>query len=276
MPNIHPTAIISPGASIAEDVQIDAFTIIEEDVSIGPGCKINSCVRINSGTHLGSEVKIAHGVVLGSEPQDLKFEGEKTQLFIGDRTKIHEFCMLSRGTSARGETRVGKDCFLMAYAHVAHDCLLGDNIILANAVNMAGHVEIEDHAIVGGVVPIHQFVRIGCHSMVGGGFRVPKDVPPYILAGGDPLSFNGLNSVGLKRRGFSNEARKALRLAYRILYRSQLNVQEALIRIEAECEQTEEVRHLLTFIRKSERGIIPGMKRGRLQLAETDEQNRDV
>ena len=271
MSEIHPTAIVDPKASIADDVQIEAYTIIEDDVIIGSGCKIGSCVRIHAGTRLGSGITIAHGVVLGSCPQDLKFKGEKTYLHVGDRTNIHEYCMLSRGTGDNGQTRVGKDCLLMAYTHVAHDCLLGDNIILANAVNMAGHVTIEDFAVLGGVVPIHQFVRIGCHVMIGGGFRVPKDVPPYILAANEPLAFSGLNNVGLRRRGFSAETQKALRHAYRLLYRSRLNVKQALERIEAECEQTPEVKHTIAFIRESKRGIIPGMPPRHSRVESEDE-----
>ncbi|MBU1708049.1 acyl-ACP--UDP-N-acetylglucosamine O-acyltransferase [bacterium] len=263
MPDIHPNAIVHPEAQIGEGTQIDAFAIIEENVTVGSGCRIGSCSRLKSGTRLGKDVIIAHGAVLGSEPQDLKFAGEKTELFVGDRSNIREFCTLNRGTGEGGQTRIGKDCLLMTYVHVAHDCILGDNVILANSVNMAGHVVIEDFVIVGGVVPIHQFVRIGCHAMVGGGFRVPKDVTPYILAGGEPLSFSGLNSVGLRRRGFSNETRRALQQAYRILYRSGLNVKDALLKIEAECEQTPEVKHLVAFIRESKRGILPAPKRGR-------------
>ncbi|MFH1011291.1 MAG: acyl-ACP--UDP-N-acetylglucosamine O-acyltransferase [bacterium] len=268
---IHPTAIVSPKASIADDVRIEAYAVIEEDVVIGSGCRIGSCVRIQSGTRLGEGVQIAHGAVLGGTPQDFKFKGEKSFLCVGDQTDIREFCLLSRGTGENGETRIGKHCMLMAYVHVAHNCLLGDNIVLANAVNMAGHVTIEDFAIIGGVVPIHQFVRIGCHSMIGGGFRVPKDVPAYILAGSEPLIFRGLNSVGLRRRGFSGETRRALQQAYRILYRSGLNVSQALERIEAECEQTPEVRHTVAFIRGSKRGIIPGLRGKRHEHAETDE-----
>jgi UDP-N-acetylglucosamine acyltransferase len=266
MLEIHPTAIIDPRASIADDVQIEAYTIIEDDVVINSGCRIASCVRIKAGTRLGNGVIIAHSAVLGSHPQDLKFKGEKTYLHVGDRTSIREYCTLNRGTGEGGQTRVGKDCMLMTYVHVAHDCLLGDNIILANAVNMAGHVIIEDFAVVGGVVPIHQFVRIGCHSMIGGGFRVPQDVPPYILAAGEPLAFNGLNSVGLRRRGFPSETRNALRRAYRLLYRSRLSVPQALERIEAECEQTLEVRHVVEFVRGSKRGIISGAQRHRPRI----------
>jgi UDP-N-acetylglucosamine acyltransferase len=271
MPIIHPTAIVHPKASIADDVQIEAYAILEEDVVIGRGTRVGSCVRIQSGTRIGENVRIAHGAALGSVPQDLKFRGEKTYLHIGDFTDIREFCVFSRGTGENGQTRIGKHCLLMAYAHVAHDCTLGDHVILANAVNMGGHVTVEDYAIVGGVVPIHQFVRIGCHSMIGGGFRVPKDVPAYILAGSEPLCFRGLNSVGLRRRGFSKETRQALQQAYRILYRSGLNVSQALERIEAECEQTPEVKHAVTLIRESKRGIIPGPRGIRDKTDETDD-----
>ncbi len=268
---IHPTAIVHPKASIADDVEIEAYAIIEEDVVIGRGTRVGSCVRVRSGVRIGESVRIAHGAVLGGDPQDLKFRGEKSYLHVGDQTDIREFCVFSRGTGENGQTRIGKNCLLMAYAHVAHDCTVGDHVILANAVNMGGHVTIEDFAIIGGVVPIHQFVRIGCHSMIGGGFRVAKDVPAYVLAGSEPLAFHGLNSVGLRRRGFSKEARQALQHTYRILYRSGLNVSQALERIEAECEQTPEVKHAVALIRASKRGIIPGPRGSRYKLDEADE-----
>src|SRR4030066_323552 len=184
------------------------------------------------------------------------FSGEKTYAHIGDNTVIREYVTVSRGTKQRGETRIGENCFLMAYAHIAHDCILGNSVILANAVNLAGHVEIDDFAIIGGVVPVHQFVRIGCHSIVGGGFRVQMDVCPYMLAAGYPLKIYGLNLVGLKRRGFADKTIKLLERAYRILFRSKLNTSEALTKIQAELEITPEIQNLINFIQKSERGII--------------------
>ena len=194
--------------------------------------------------------------MVGTAPQDLKFRGEATTLEMGNHTTIREYVTLNRGTSERGKTTIGNHCFIMAYVHVAHDCSVGNNVILANSVNMAGHVVIEDHAVIGGLVPLHQFVRVGAHAMIGGGFRVPKDVPPFILAGQEPLAFQGLNLVGLKRRNFSRESIDLLRRAYQIIYESDLNVSQAIERIRAELAPSEEVGHILEFIGKSKRGII--------------------
>jgi UDP-N-acetylglucosamine acyltransferase len=253
---IHPSAIIHPGAEIADQVEIGPYTIIEDNVEIKADTQIFSHVRIASGTRLGKNCRVFQGAVLGTIPQDLKFAGEETTLEIGDRTTIREYATLNRGTADRRKTTVGNDCFLMAYSHVAHDCTLGNNVVIANTVNMAGHVVIEDHVGIGGVTPIHQFVRIGMHSFIGGGYRVPKDVPPFILAMGEPLQYGGLNVVGLKRRGFTNETLSALKSAYRIIYRQNLNLVDALDKIEQEITQLEEVKYLVSFFRNSERGVI--------------------
>ena len=218
--------------------------------------RVASNVLIASGARIGRRCRIHHGSVVGTIPQDLKFAGEKTELVVGDETVVREFATLNRGSKDRWKTTIGANCLLMAYAHIAHDCLIGNNVIIANAVNMGGHVTIEDFAIVGGMVPVHQFVRIGRHVMIGGGFRVPKDVPPYILAGQEPLSFEGLNSVGLQRRGFSPEAIASIESAYRYIYDSNLNVSQALEKIKKEMTITEEVRHIIEFVEKSERGIV--------------------
>jgi len=193
---------------------------------------------------------------LGTLPQDLKFEGEKTHLTIGDGTVIREYATLNRGTKYRGRTVVGKNCFIMAYAHIAHDCLLGDHVILANSVNLAGHIEIGDYAIIGGVVPIHQFVKIGAHAIVGGGFRVQKDVCPYALVAGYPLKTVGLNRIGLQRRGFPEKTMQILEKTFRILFKSKLNTTQAVEKIKSERELTPEVQTVLDFIAKSDRGII--------------------
>lgn len=258
MTNIHPTAVVSSRAKIADDVVIEPYTVIDDDVAIEEGCRISSHVRIHSGTRLARGVRVFHGAAIGGEPQDLKFGGEASELFIGENTVIREFVTLSRGTKATGKTLIGKNCLLMAYAHVAHDCVIGDNVILVNCVELAGHVEVEDHAIIGGVVPVHQFVHIGRHSMIGGGLRVPKDVPPYILAGGQPLRYFGLNSVGLKRRGFPVETRAALKNAYQLLFQSDLNLAQAVKRIGEEYRSVPEVQQVLDFIAKSKRGLLPG------------------
>ncbi len=249
-------AVVSPKAQLGENVSVGPFTIIEDDVVIGAGTTIGSHVLIANGSRIGKECRIHHGAVLGTNPQDLKFHGEISTLEIGDHTTIREYATLNRGTHARGKTTVGNHCYIMAYAHVAHDCSVGNHVILANAVNMAGHVVIEDYVVVGGLVAIHQFERIGKHAMIGGGFRATKDVPPFVLAGQEPLSFNGLNIVGLKRRNFTQQTIDLLDKVYQVVYNSSLNVTQALEKIKNEMEMTEDVRHVVEFIEKSKRGII--------------------
>jgi UDP-N-acetylglucosamine acyltransferase len=253
---IHKTAQVSSKAEIGQNVEIGPFTVIEDDVIIGNETIIGSNVIIASGARIGEKCNIFHGAVLATVPQDLKFGNEKTTLEIGKNTTIREYATLNRGTTDHWKTVVGDNCLLMAYSHVAHDCTLGNNVIIANSVNMAGHVTIEDFVGIGGMVPIHQFVKIGKHTFVGGGFRVPKDVPPYIRAMGEPLRYAGLNSVGLQRRGFSSEALSELKKAYRIFYRSNLTVEKALKKIEAEIRPIAEVQEMVRFIKSCERGII--------------------
>jgi UDP-N-acetylglucosamine acyltransferase len=253
---VHPTAIVDPGASLGDGVIVGPWALIGPNVSVGDGTEIGPRVLIERDTVVGEDCFIANGAVLGTAPQDLKFKGEHTTLEVGDRTIIREFATLNRGTSASGSTVVGSDCLLMAYTHVAHDCEIGNHVILANAVNMAGHVVIEDWVIIGGVTPIHQFVRVGAHAFVGGGTRVPQDVPPYCRAAGNPPKLYGLNSVGLERRGLAEDVRKALKQAYRVLFHSEENMSKAVARAEAEVASIPEVRHLLEFIRASERGVI--------------------
>ncbi|HPC10589.1 MAG TPA: acyl-ACP--UDP-N-acetylglucosamine O-acyltransferase [candidate division Zixibacteria bacterium] len=255
MSGIHPTAIISPAAELAEDVSVGPYTVIEGDVRIGPGTAIASSCLIASGARIGERCVIAHGAVIATQPQDLKFGGEKTFVEIGDGTLIREYATVNRGTAAHGTTTVGKGCMLMAYSHVAHDCILGDHVILANAVNLAGHVEIDDYVIIGGIVPVHQFVKIGAHAMIGGGFRVPQDVCPYSLCGGYPLRVMGINAVGLRRRGFTRDAVAAIEQAFKILFFSKLNTSQALERIRAEMEITPEVGRILEFADRSTRGL---------------------
>ncbi|UCB52134.1 MAG: acyl-ACP--UDP-N-acetylglucosamine O-acyltransferase [Candidatus Zixiibacteriota bacterium] len=254
--DIHPTAIVHQKAKLADDVNVGPFSIVNEGAQIGAGTEIGSHALIDSGTVIGEKCSIHHGAVLGTLPQDLKFKGEKTHLTIGDGTTVREYATLNRGTEYRGETVVGKSCFIMAYAHVAHDCLLGDHVILANSVNLGGHVEIGDYAIIGGVVPVHQFVKIGAHSIIGGGFRVQKDVCPYALLGGYPLKTMGLNRVGLTRRGFPEKTMEILDQAFRILFKSRLNTSQAVEKIKSELEPIPEVQTILDFIAKSERGIV--------------------
>jgi len=259
-PTLDTRAVVSANAHLENDVVVGPNSIIEDDVVIGSGTQIASNVLVASGTRIGKDCRIHHGAVLGTIPQDLKFKGESTTLEIGDHTTIREYATLNRGTHERQKTTVGNHCFIMAYAHVAHDCDVGNHVILANSVNMAGHVVIEDYVIIGGLSPIHQYVRIGGHSMIGGGFRVPKDVPPYILAGHEPMVFQGLNIVGLKRRNFPAETIDLLEEAYRILYQSRLNVSQAVERIKSELPQTPEIQHILGFVSASKRGIIGGRR----------------
>ena len=258
--SIDSRAVVSPKAQLGENVSAGPFTVIEDDVVVGAGTQIASNVLIANGTRIGKDCRIHHGAVLGTVPQDLKFRDEPTTLEIGDHTIIREYATLNRGTHERRKTTVGSHTFIMAYAHIAHDCDVGSHVILANSVNMAGHVVIEDHVVIGGITPIHQFVRIGCHTMIGGGFRVPKDVPPYILAGQEPMVFQGLNIVGLKRRNFPPETIDLLEQTYRILYQSHLNVSQAVERIKTELQQTREVQHIIDFIAASTRGIIGGQR----------------
>ena len=256
MSNIHTTAIVSPKAELADDVTIGPHTIIEDNVVVGPGTKIASSALIASGARLGANVTVAHGAVVGTVPQDLKFGGEDSLLVVGDNTTIREYATLNRGTAERGETTVGKNCLIMAYAHIAHDCVIGNNVILANSVNLAGHIEIDDFAILGGVLPVHQFVKIGAHVMIGGGFRVQQDVCPYALIAGYPLRTVGLNALGLKRRGFAPEAVRTIKTVYKLLFFSKLNTTQAVERIKSEVEIIPEIQIILDFIGRSNRGLI--------------------
>lgn len=256
MPNIHPSAIVDAKAELADDVTVGPFSIIEADVVVDAGTQIDSNVLMAAGARIGKNCRIHHGAVVGTIPQDLKFSGERTTLEIGDNTVIREFCDLNRGTEERGWTKIGKDSFLMAYVHVAHDCFVGDRVILANGVQLAGHVTIEDWVIVGGLTPIHQFCTIGQHAFVGGGYRVVQNVPPYILAAGEPLTYKGLNVVGLKRRGFSRDTLMALRKCFRYIYRAKLNTSQAIEAIQSEIPDLPEIRKVIDFIQDNERGII--------------------
>ncbi len=256
MNEIHPTAIVDGKAELGNNVKIGPYSIVEAETKIHDNVTIGSNCLVARYTELKAGVTLFHGVVLGTVPQDLKFEGEKTTLVIGEKTTIREYAMLNRGTSESGTTTIGKNCFLMAYTHAAHDCQIGDNVIMANAVNLGGHVHIGDYAILGGLVPVHQFVKIGAHCMVGGGFRVQQDVCPYSLVGGYPLKVVGLNKIGLKRRGFSKETLEILERTYKILFFSKLNRSQAVEKIRAEIPLIAEVKLILDFIRDSDRGII--------------------
>lgn len=252
---VHATAMVHDHAELGRGVIVGPNTIIGPGVMIGDGTEIGSNVLIERDTIIGRDCRISHGAVLGTEPQDLKYEGEETHLVVGDRTVIREYATLNRGTRASGRTAVGSDSLLMTYVHVAHDCHIGDHVILSNAVNMGGHTTIGDWAIVGGLTAIHQFVRIGAHAFVGGASRVPKDIAPYVRCAGSPLAMAGLNSVGLRRRGFSEETRLALKRAYRLFFASEYNVSQALERARAELPALPEVEAFITFFEESERGV---------------------
>jgi len=256
--HIDPRAVVGPKAVIGENVTIAPFVIVEDGAVIGDGTSVASHALIATGARIGAGCVIHQGAVIGNAPQDLKYANEPTTCEIGDRTVVREYAALHRGTGEGGRTIVGTDCFLMGYVHLAHDCVVGNNVIMANAAMAAGHVVIEDFVIIGGITPIHQFVRIGCHAMIGGGLRVPKDVPPYALAGNAPLVFEGLNAIGLRRRGFTRETLDALDRMYTIIYRSRLNVSQALERITADPDllKIKEVQHCVEFIKESKRGII--------------------
>jgi UDP-N-acetylglucosamine acyltransferase len=252
---IHPTALVDGGAHLSDGVTVGPYSIIGPGVTIGPDTRIGPHVLVERDTAIGSGCVIHKGAVLGTDPQDLKYAGEETRLEIGDRTVIREYATLNRGTSALGYTSVGDDCLLMAYTHVAHDCQLGNHVILSNSVNMGGHVLIGDWAIVGGLTPIHQFVRIGQHAFVGGLSRVSKDIPPYVKAAGSPVQLYGLNSVGLQRRGFSEEVRRELKRAYRLFFASSYNTSQALERARDELRALPEIEVFLSFFEASERGV---------------------
>ena len=248
---IHPTAIVHPDAELGAGCSIGPYTIVEPNVTIGAGTQVASSAMIGAHTRIGAECRIYHGAVVGSIPQDQKFIGEQSILEIGDRTSIREFATLNRGTSALGKTVIGSDTLVMAYVHVAHDCVVGNRVILANGTQLGGHVEIDDFAIAGGLVAVHQFVHIGRHSFISGGSKVTKDICPYIKYGREPLKPVSLNTVGLKRCGFTDETLKTLKQTYRLLFRSSHNVTEAVKVAMKEVEQTDEVKRLLAFIQES-------------------------
>lgn len=255
-PAVHPTAVVDPNATIAASAVIGPYTIIGPDVVIGEDVRIAGHVLVQQDTSIGDGCRIHHGAVLGTDPQDLKFGGERSRLEVGPQTMIREYATLNRGTGEGGLTKVGSDCLLMAYSHVAHDCVLGDGVILANSVNLAGHVEIGSFATIGGLVGIHQFVRIGSHAFVGACSKLAQDIPPYLLVDGNPCLPHGLNVVGLRRRGFEAATIRGLRRAYKLVFASDLNIGGALDAIEAAPDVGPEVAAFVAFIRSTERGIV--------------------
>ncbi len=251
-------AYIHPDATIGKDVIIDAFAYVDANVVIGDGTHIASNATILSGARIGKNCKIFSGAVISAVPQDLKFAGEDSVVEIGDNTTIRECVTVNRGTKVTGRTVVGSNCLLMAYVHVAHDCTVGNNVILVNGVQLAGEVEVHDYAIISSSTLVHQFCRIGKHVMIQGGSKVNKDIPPYIKAGRDPLSYGGINSIGLRRRGFANEKIDEIQNIYRLIYQKGMNNSDAVKAIEAEMPTTEERDEVVNFVKESSRGIIKG------------------
>jgi UDP-N-acetylglucosamine acyltransferase len=254
----QPLAYVHPEAKVADNVVIEPFVSIDKDVVIGEGTRIGSSVTIMPGVRIGKNCRIFPGAVIGAEPQDLKFKGEYSIVEIGDNTTIREYVTINRGTSAKGKTVVGSNCLLMAYVHVAHDCVVGNNVILVNSTQLAGEVVIDDFAILGGMSAVHQFVHVGSHVMISGGSLVRKDVPPFIKAGREPLAYVGINSIGLRRRNFSNEKIREVQEIYRYIYQKGLNISQAVEIIEAEMPASTERDEVLLFIKDSKRGIIRG------------------
>ncbi|MBU2444192.1 MAG: acyl-ACP--UDP-N-acetylglucosamine O-acyltransferase [Bacteroidetes bacterium] len=255
MLKIHPSSIVSPKAEIADDVEIGPFCIIDEDVKIGSGTKLLSHVTIYKHARIGNNNKIFPGTVIAAVPQDLKFEDEFTEVFIGDNNTIRECVTISRATKTTKKTIIGSGCLLMAYAHVAHDCIVENNCIIANGTELAGHVHVEEFVILGGLIGIHQFTRIGKHSMTGACSKIVKDVLPFALFSGNPLSYGGLNKIGLRRRGFSEESITELKKAFGFIYNPAYNVTQAVNKIKSDVKRIKEVEHLIEFITKSKRGI---------------------
>jgi UDP-N-acetylglucosamine acyltransferase len=255
---IHSLAYIDQQAKLAENVVVDPFSVIHKDVEIGEGSWIGSNVTIYPGARIGKNVKIFPGAVISAVPQDLKFDGEETFVIIGDNTTIRECVTLNRGTKDKFKTEVGSNCLIMAYSHLAHDCIVGNNVIIANGVQAAGHVTIQDYARIGGLSAIHQFGIVGRNVMIEGGSMVSKDVPPFVKAGRYPLTYEGVNAVGLRRAGFSNEKIIEIQDIYRVLFVHNTNLSKALEIVERDFGSTPERDEILSFIKSSERGVLKG------------------
>lgn len=256
MKKIHPTALVSDDAQLGSNVEVGPFAIVGPSCIVGDGCVIAPRATLERNVRLGRKVRVGIGAVLGGDPQDLKFQGEETTVEIGDGTVIREYSTINRGTSESFKTTVGKNCFIMSYVHLAHDCHLGDGVILANGVQLAGHVRIEDRAILSGLSAVHQFVRIGRHAFIGGCSRVSKDIPPFLKAVGNPVKLYGLNTVGLQRSGFDEDTLRELKRAYRLFFNSDLNITQALERAETDLDQRPEVQELMRFLEASGRGVV--------------------
>ena len=255
-PRIHPTAVIDAGAELADDVEVGPWAYIGPHCTVGAGSVIHMRATLEERVHLAERVTVGIGSVLGGAPQDLKFKGEETTVEIGEGTTIREYATVNRGTSESQKTSVGKGCFLMSYVHLAHDCHLGDGVIISNGTQLAGHVRIDDRAIISGLCAVHQFGKIGRHAFVGGMSRVAKDIPPFVKAVGNPVKLYGLNTVGLQRSGFSDEVVAELKKAYRLFFRSDVNITQALDRAAAELKPFPEVQAFIAFVEDSGRGVV--------------------
>ena len=258
MSNISSLAYVHPNVEIRDDVIVDPFAYIEDNVIIGAGTRIMPHACIMSGARIGENCTIFPNAVISGIPQDLKFEDEESLAIIGDNTTVRECVTVNRGTKSRGHTIVGNNCLLMAYCHVAHDCILKDYVIVGNAVQIAGEVEVDDYAIISGGTLVHQFTRVGKHTMIQGGTRLGKDIPPFTVAGREPVSYVGLNIVGLRRRGFTSEQINNIQEIYRYLYLSGYNISQALEKIESEISESNERTEIIDFVRASSRGVVRG------------------
>jgi len=253
---IHPTALIAADAQIGDEVEIGAYAIIGEGCAIGDDCVIGARATLERNVILASHVRIGSGTILGGDPQDLKYKGERTTVEIGEGTTIREYTTINRGTAQSFKTTVGRNCFIMSYVHLAHDCHVADGVILGNTVQMAGHVTVDEKAIISGQSAVHQFVQIGRFSFTGGCSRVSKDIPPYVKANGNPIKLYGLNKVGLERHGFSEEVQRELKRAYRLFFNSDMNLSQARERAESELQRFPEVEEFLSFFDRSDRGLV--------------------
>lgn len=258
MSNISPNAFVHPNAKVGTNVTIEPFVYVDADTEIGDNTLIMSGANIRSGARIGKNCTIYPGAVISGIPQDLKFEGENSLAIIGDNTTIRECVTISRGTKAKNQTIIGNNCLLMAYSHVAHDCIIKNHVILGNATQLAGEVEVDDYAILSGGTLVHQFTRVGQHVMIQGGTRLGKDIPPFTIAGREPVAYAGINLVGLRRRGYSNEQINQIQEIYRLIYQSGYNFSDAISKIEQEFEPTLEMLSIVEFIKSSPRGIVRG------------------
>ncbi|HXY30137.1 MAG TPA: acyl-ACP--UDP-N-acetylglucosamine O-acyltransferase [Gemmatimonadaceae bacterium] len=253
---VHPTAIVHPDAQLGSEAEVGPYAMVGPGCVLGECCVIAARATLEQNVHLADGVRIGIGAVIGGDPQDLKYQGEETYVEIGEGTVVREYSTVNRGTSESLRTTVGHHCFIMSYVHLAHDCHIGNHVIISNGSQFAGHVTVGDRAIISGLVAVHQFVKIGAHSFVGGSSRVPKDIPPYLKAVGNPIRLYGLNSVGLQRNNFDAAVVRELKRAYRLFFRSELNVSQAMERAEQELTMHPEVRHFLEFVGNSNRGVV--------------------